>query len=486
MFLEIHAVDGVDFDVEAGEVHAIVGENGAGKSTLIKMLSGVLTPDSGEIRVDGHPVTLHSVAVAQDRGIAVIYQERAVVPELSVAQNIMLGHEPTRGPLRLIDRRALRRRAEQVWALLGTPAAVEAPVRELAPSVQQVVDVARALAFEARVVIMDEPTAALTKQETQRLFEIIRGLKRRGAAVIYISHDLEEIFEITDRVTVLRDGKLVRTLPVAEVTRQSVILMMIGRNIDERARPPASGEASEVLSVTALRRGADLDGVSLTVRTGEIVGVAGLVGSGRTELLRAIFGADRVDAGEMRLDGEGYAPKSPIDAIKAGVAFVPEDRKREGLVTGFTISENLSLPNYDMVSAARIWLDGAREGRLARRMVTELRIDPPVPRWPSNHLSGGNQQKVVLAKWLAKRPKLLLIDEPTHGVDVGAREEIYRVINDLAKSGTAVIVVSSYLPEVLRISDRIVVMRDGRIALEVEHAEASEEVLLNAATGGSA
>jgi ribose transport system ATP-binding protein len=486
MFLEIHAVDGVDFDVEAGEVHAIVGENGAGKSTLIKMLSGVLTPDSGEIRVDGHPVTLHSVAVAQDRGIAVIYQERAVVPELSVAQNIMLGHEPTRGPLRLIDRRALRRRAEQVWALLGTPAAVEAPVRELAPSVQQVVDVARALAFEARVVIMDEPTAALTKQETQRLFEIIRGLKRRGAAVIYISHDLEEIFEITDRVTVLRDGKLVRTLPVAEVTRQSVILMMIGRNIDERARPPASGEASEVLSVTALRRGADLDGVSLTVRTGEIVGVAGLVGSGRTELLRAIFGADCVDAGEMRLDGERYAPKSPIDAIKAGVAFVPEDRKREGLVTGFTISENLSLPNYDMVSAARIWLDGAREGRLARRMITELRIDPPVPRWPSNHLSGGNQQKVVLAKWLAKRPKLLLIDEPTHGVDVGAREEIYRVINDLAKSGTAVIVVSSYLPEVLRISDRIVVMRDGRIALEVERAEASEEVLLNAATGGSA
>jgi ribose transport system ATP-binding protein len=486
MFLEIHAVDGVDFDVEAGEVHAIVGENGAGKSTLIKMLSGVLTPDSGEIRVDGYPVTLHSVAVAQDRGIAVIYQERAVVPELSVAQNIMLGHEPTRGPLRLIDRRALRRRAEQVWALLGTPAAVEAPVRELAPSVQQVVDVARALAFEARVVIMDEPTAALTKQETQRLFEIIRGLKRRGAAVIYISHDLEEIFEITDRVTVLRDGKLVRTLPVAEVTRQSVILMMIGRNIDERARPPASGEASEVLSVTALRRGADLDGVSLTVRTGEIVGVAGLVGSGRTELLRAIFGADCVDAGEMRLDGERYAPKSPIDAIKAGVAFVPEDRKREGLVTGFTISENLSLPNYDMVSAARIWLDGAREGRLARRMITELRIDPPVPRWPSNHLSGGNQQKVVLAKWLAKRPKLLLIDEPTHGVDVGAREEIYRVINDLAKSGTAVIVVSSYLPEVLRISDRIVVMRDGRIALEVERAEASEEVLLNAATGGSA
>jgi ribose transport system ATP-binding protein len=486
MFLEIHAVDGVDFDVGAGEVHAIVGENGAGKSTLIKMLSGVLAPDSGEIRIDGQPVTLPSVAAAQDRGIAVIYQERAVVPELSVAQNIMLGHEPTRGPLRLIDRRGLRRQAERIWALLGSPAAVEAPVRALAPSVQQVVDVARALAFEARIVIMDEPTAALTKQETQRLFEIIRGLKRRGAAVIYISHDLEEIFEIGDRVTVLRDGKLVRTLPVADVTRRSLIRMMIGRDIDERARPPVSGEPNEVLSVTSLRRGAALGGVSLTVRAGEIVGIAGLVGSGRTELLRAIFGADPVDDGEMRLEGQPYAPRSPIDAVKAGVGFVPEDRKREGLVSGFTISENLSVPNYDIVSAARIWLDSAREGHLARRMVEELRIDPPVPRWPTNHLSGGNQQKVVLGKWLAKRPKLLLVDEPTHGVDVGAREEIYRVIDDLAKAGTAVLVVSSYLPEVLRISDRIVVMRDGCIALEVERAEASEEILLNAATGGSA
>jgi ribose transport system ATP-binding protein len=486
MFIEIHAVDGVDFDVKAGEVHAIVGENGAGKSTLIKMLSGVLTPDSGEIRVDGHLVTLHSVADAQDLGIAVIYQERAVVPELSVAQNIMLGHEPIRGPLRLIDSRALRQQAEQVWALLGAPAVVEAPVRELAPSVQQVVDVARALAFEARVVIMDEPTAALTKQETQRLFEIIRGLKRRGAAVIYISHDLEEIFEIADRVTVLRDGKLVRTLPVADVTRQSLIRMMIGRDIDERARPPASAEGSEVLSVTTLCRGTELDQVSLTVRAGEIVGIAGLVGSGRTELLRAIFGADPVDDGEMRLEGRRYAPKSPIDAVNAGIGFVPEDRKREGLISGFSVSENLSLPNYDIVSAARIWLDGAREGRLARRMVGELRIEPPVPRWPTNHLSGGNQQKVVLGKWLAKRRKLLLVDEPTHGVDVGAREEIYRVIDDLAKAGTAVIVVSSYLPEVLRISDRILVMRDGQIVLEVERGEASEEVLLNAATGGSA
>jgi ribose transport system ATP-binding protein len=333
---------------------------------------------------------------------------------------------------------------------------------------------------------MDEPTAALTQQETQRLFEIVRGLQSRGTAVIYISHDLEEIFEVADRVTVLRDGRLVRTLPVAEVTRPALVRMMIGRDIDEQTRLEGGGGGREVLSIDGLRRGAVLDGISISVRAGEIVGIAGLVGSGRTELLRAIFGADRLDGGQMRLDGKAYAPRSPIDAVKAGVGFVPEDRKLEGLVPNFTISENLSLPNYDLVSKAGIWLDSAREARLASRMVAQLRIDPPVPHWRTSHLSGGNQQKVVLAKWLAQEPKLLLIDEPTHGVDVGAREEIYRVIDNLAEAGTGVIVVSSYLPEVLRISDRILVMREGRIALAVERAGASEEVLLDAATGGSA
>jgi ribose transport system ATP-binding protein len=484
-FVEIRAVDGIDFEVNDREVHAIVGENGAGKSTLIKMLAGALAPDGGEIRIDGETVSLPSVAAAQDYGIAVIYQERAVVPELTVAQNIMLGHEPTHGLPGLIDRRSQQRKAERIWALLGSPVSVDTTVRELAPSIQQLVDIARALAFDARVVIMDEPTAALTHQETLRLFEIIRDLKRRGTAVIYISHDLEEIFEVADRVTVLRDGRLVRTLPVARVTRPGLIRMMIGRDIDETARRETSGDKSDVLSVSDIRSGTALDGVSFAVRAGELLGIAGLVGSGRTELLRAIFGADRIDGGEMKLEGRKYAPHSPIDAVRAGVGFVPEDRKTEGLVAAFTISENLSLPNYDLVSTARVWLNAARERRLATRMVTQLKIDPPVPRWQTSHLSGGNQQKVVLAKWLAKKPKLLLVDEPTHGVDVGAREEIYRVLDDLVKAGMGVIVVSSYLPEVLRISDRILVMRDGRIALEVDRADASEEVLLDAATGGS-
>jgi rhamnose transport system ATP-binding protein len=481
-FVEIHAVDGIDFDVRAGEVHAIVGENGAGKSTLIKMLAGVFAPDGGEIRIGGEPAALQDVADAQDRGIAVIYQERAVVPELTVAQNIMLGHEPTQRLPGVIDRNELRRRAERIWSLLGSPAALDAPARELAQSVQQVVDIARALSFAARVVIMDEPTAALTQEETRRLFGIVRELRQRGAAIVYISHDLEEIFAIADRVTVLRDGRLVRTLPVAEVTRPALIRMMIGRDIEEAALREAGGEVRPVLAVAGLRRAGVLDGINLEVRAGEILGVAGLVGSGRTELLRAIFGADRIDDGDMRLDGERYAPRSPSEAIAAGLGFVPEDRKTEGLVPAFTIAENLSLPNYDLVAAARFWLNAAREDRLATRLVGDFRIEPPVPRWRSNHLSGGNQQKVVLAKWLARSPKLLLVDEPTHGVDVGAREEIYRAIEQLARSGTAVIVVSSYLPEVLRISDRILVMRNGRIALQVDRAGASEEMLLDAAT----
>jgi ribose transport system ATP-binding protein len=483
-FLEIRAVDGVKFDVGPGEAHAIVGENGAGKSTLIKMFSGVLKPDAGEIRINGEAVVIDSVARGQDLGVAVIYQERAVVPELTVAQNIMLGYEPVTAIPGVIDREALLAKAEQIWSRLGSPASIDSVVRDLSPSVQQVVDIARALVFNARIVIMDEPTATLTRQETERLFEIIRGLKQRGAAVIYISHDLEEIFEVASRVTVLRDGKLVGTLSVAEVTRPTLIRMMIGRDIDERARPSTRKGGRDLLTVRDLRRNPTVDGVSLTVREGEIVGVAGLVGSGRTELLRAIFGADRVDGGDMTLLDKPYAPRSPTEATAAGVGFIPEDRKLESLVPGFSTSHNLALPNHRLVSNFGFWLDRARERALATEMVRSLRIDPPVPCWRVNHLSGGNQQKVVLGKWMARRPKLLLIDEPTHGVDVGAREEIYRVIDDLARQGAGVIVVSSYLPEVLRISDRILVMREGRIVMETPRTQATEELLLDAATRG--
>ena len=429
------------------------------------MFSGVLKPDGGEIRIGGKAAVIDSVAHGQDLGVAVIHQERSTVPELTVAENIMLGYEPLTAVPGVIDREALQKSAEAIWSRLGSPAPINAVVRDLGPSVQQVVDIARALAFHARIVIMDEPTATLTRQETERLFEIIRSLKRRGAAVIYISHDLEEIFEVASRVTVLRDGKLVGTLPMSEVTRPTLIRMMIGRDLDEQARPIVNEGREEILVLQDLRRGWALNGINLRVRAGEVVGIAGLVGSGRSELLRAIFGADRIDGGEMRLHGKAYAPRSPVEASAAGVGFIPEDRKLEGLVPGFSISRNLALPNHGLVSNFGFWLDRGREHALATGMVRDLRIEPPVPGWLVSRLSGGNQQKVVLGKWLARRPKLLLIDEPTHGVDVGAREEIYRVIDELARQGAGVVVVSSYLPEVLRISDRILVMREGRIVL---------------------
>ena len=483
-FLEIRAVDGVDFAVRPGEVHAIVGENGAGKSTLIKMFSGVLKPDAGEIRIDGEKVVIDSVARGQDLGVAVIYQERAVVPELTVAQNIMLGYEPVARIPGVIDRDALLRRAEDIWSLLGSPAPIGAVVRDLGPSVQQVVDIGRALAVQARVVIMDEPTATLTHEETKRLFQIIRSLKQRGVAIVYISHDLEEIFEVASLVTVLRDGELVGTLPVKDVDRPTLIRMMIGRDLDEQARPIINEGGGDILVVRDLRRGSTLQGVNLTVREGEIVGVAGLVGSGRSELLRAIFGADRIDGGEMTLFGNPYAPASPIEASASGVGFIPEDRKLEGLVPRFSTSRNLALPSLRFISDFGFWLDRGRERALAMDMVNRLKIEPPLPGWQVSRLSGGNQQKVVLGKWLARRPKLLLVDEPTHGVDVGAREEIYRVIDDLARRGAGVMVVSSYLPEVLRISDRILVMREGRIVLETPRTAATEELLLRAATQG--
>jgi rhamnose transport system ATP-binding protein len=372
-FLEIRAVDAFDFVVRPGEVHAIVGENGAGKSTLIKMFFGVLKPDSGEIRIDGEKVVIDSVARGQDLGVAMIYQERAVVPELTVAQNIMLGYEPVTRIPGVIDRDALLRTAEAIWSRLGSPAPIGAVVRDLGPSVQQVVDIARALTVQARVVIMDELTATLTHEETKRLFQIIRSLKQRGAAIVYISHDLEEIFEVASRVTVLRGGELVGTLPVKDVDRPTLIRKMIGRDLDERARPFIHEGGEDILVVRDLRRGSTLQGVNLTVHEGEIVGVAGLVGSGRSELLRAIFGADRVDGGEMTLFGRPYAPGSPIEASASGVGFIPEDRKLEGLVPRVSISRNLALPSFRFVSDFGFWLDRGRERALAMDMVTASR-----------------------------------------------------------------------------------------------------------------
>lgn len=483
-FPGVQALQDVSLTLRPGEVHALVGENGAGKSTLIKVLAGVYSADAGEVRLAGNPVTIRSVRDAQQLGISVIYQEPALVPALSVAENILLGREPgTRIP-GVVARRALMAEAQALLRRLGSPLDPAARVRDLGISWQQVVEIAKALSVDARVVIMDEPTAALTSQETHQLFAIVRELTAHGRAVLFISHALEEVFEIADRVTVLRDGKLVTTADVRELDRASLVRLMIGRAVDESASRARPVNGREVLRVEGLSREGLLDNVSFTLHEGEILGIAGLVGSGRTELARAVIGADAVDRGAVYVDGRSFLARSPSRALAAGVAMVPEDRKRDGLVETFSTSANVSLANYPAISRAGVWIDPIRERQLAMHIIERLRVHPPVPDWRVRELSGGNQQKVVLGKWLSRNPRVLLIDEPTRGVDVGARDELYQVMDELARSGMAILMISSYLPEILRMSDRILVMREGRLVAELPRAAANEERLMEAATGG--
>jgi ABC-type sugar transport system ATPase subunit/ribose/xylose/arabinose/galactoside ABC-type transport system permease subunit len=484
-FADIQALDEVSLQLRPGEIHALVGENGAGKSTLIKAIAGVHRADSGELRFRGEPVSFAGVPDAQELGIATVYQERAVVPALSVADNILLGREPTGRLPGVIDHGALNASCRAILAHLGSPMEPTARAGSLSTAMQQLVDIARALSFDAPVVLLDEPTAALTSQEKDYLFGVMRQLRAQGKALLFISHALEEVFEIADRVTVLRDGKVIRHgMPVADATRPELVRLMIGREIDEsamRARP-LQGEA--LLRVEGLSVGGVLEDVSFTLHAGEVLGIAGLVGAGRTELLRAIFGADRIERGKVSLRGRPLRLRSPRDGRRAGLGFVPEDRQRDGLVEVMSVGANLTLPSYDAITRLSAWIDPLRERGLAVRTIARLRIQPPRPRRLARHLSGGNQQKVVVGKWLARSPSVLLIDEPTQGVDVGAKEEIYRLLDELARSGVAILMVSSYLPEILRMSDRVLVMRSGRVVLELPRLDATEERLLTAATGG--
>ena len=485
-FPGVQALEDVSLSVGAGEVHALVGENGAGKSTLIKILAGVYQADAGSVRLGGQPVTIRSVHEAHRLGIAVIYQEPALVSALTVAENILLGREPLARLRGLVDRQALLAEAQRILDRLQSPLDPRAPVAELGISWRQVVEIAKALSLDARLIVMDEPTAALTLQETQRLFHIVRELKAQGRAVLFISHTLEEVFEIADRVTVLRDGRLVTTREVSGLTRADLVRFMIGRAVDEsrnRARPVVG---LEVLRVSRLRRQGVLDDVTFTLHAGEVLGIAGLVGSGRTELARALFGADSVDSGEIWIGGRRFDPRSPRDALRAGIGLVPEDRKREGLVELFSTAANISLANLGAISRFGGWIDRPRERALAMRLIARLSLQPPSPDWPVRTLSGGNQQKAVLARWLARDVKALLVDEPTRGVDVGAKDEIYQLMDELARAGMAILMISSYLPEILQMSDRILVMQEGRIVLELPRSEATEERLMEAATGGLA
>jgi ribose transport system ATP-binding protein len=477
----VTALDDVGLTVLPGEVHALMGENGAGKSTLMKILAGAEVADAGEIRLDGVPTVIDSPERAIERGIGIIYQEFNLVPHLTVAENLYLGREPAAGVPGFISFSRMREEARAVLDALGMRLDPRAVVGELSVAQQQMVEIAKATSRPLRVLAMDEPSSALDPHELRNLFALIVSLKERGTGIIYISHRLEEVFAIADRVTVLRDGRSIGTRRKAETSPHELIRMMVGRELKESIPKRPATVRDPVLEVRGLTREGVFRDVSFTVRGGEILGIGGLVGAGRTEVVRAIFGADPVDGGEMRLGGSRVRPRSPREAIRLGIGLVPEDRKGLGLILGMAVRENVSLANLDALTRAG-FIRRRREREVAEEYIASLSIRTPSAEQPTRLLSGGNQQKVVLAKWLFTRSKLLIFDEPTRGVDVGAKTEIYELMNRLVERGVGLIMVSSELPELLGMSDRILVMRQGRLAGELSRAEATQERVMELAT----
>jgi ribose transport system ATP-binding protein len=477
------ALDEVDFDLRSGEVHALVGENGAGKSTLVKVLAGATAMDAGEIRLHGQETEIQSPHHAQELGISMIYQEFNLSPYLSVAENIFLGREPLQRHTPFIDWSRMYKDARDILGRIDVSLDVRRPVNELSVAEQQMVEIGKALSFNAKILVMDEPSATLTEHELESLFDLIRSLKQQGMGIIYISHRMEELFEVGDRVTVMRDGKRIGTEDVGEVRKEQIIRMMVGRTITEEFPKLQFERGPEILRVQGLNRTGVLKDISFSVHRGEIVGITGLVGAGRTELARAVFGADPSDSGEIFLNSRKVNIRSPQDAIKLGVGLLTEDRKNQGLVIGMKVRENITLSGLGML-VRRIFIDLAREKAEAERYASELQIKTPSVEQFVKNLSGGNQQKVVLAKWLFTKSKMLLFDEPTRGIDVGAKREIYRLINELVSRGVGVVFISSELPEVIGMCDRILVMHEGRIVAEIPHAEATQEKVMHYATGG--
>jgi ribose transport system ATP-binding protein len=484
-FPGVRALDGVTFDVRAGEVHALVGENGAGKSTLMKILAGAQPADAGEILVDGVPRTIDGPRAAEALGIGMIYQEFNLVPDRNVTDNIVLGIEPVAGLL--LDAKAAFAKANAVLTELGITLPLDRPVRRLPVAQQQLVEIAKALAKEARLIVMDEPTAALTNREIDALFLLIENLKAAGTAFVYISHRLEELPRIADRITVLRDGKAIETRPIAEMPENDMIRLMVGRDLTAQfpTLPVVAADAAVMLDVRDLASAPRIEGVSFNVRAGEIVGLAGLVGAGRTEIVRAIAGADVPTGGSVAIAGTVRTIDSPRAGIAAGIALITEDRKAQGLVLGMTIRENTTLAHLGRFVRG-LFVSRKAESSTTDEEITQLRIRTPSGEQLARNLSGGNQQKVVLAKWLVGDARVFLFDEPTRGIDVGAKAEIYALMLELARRGAAIVMVSSELPEVLGMSHRVLVIRDGRIAAELPRAEATPDRVLAFATGTAA
>ena len=475
-FPGVVALDHVNFEVERGEVMALMGENGAGKSTLIKILAGVYPKDEGRIFFDGRQVEITSPHVSQAMGISVIFQELNLLPNLTVAENIFMGRENRWGRF-FVDRRRSNEMARELMRRVGLSCSPEAMVKDLPISQRQMVEVAKALSLKAKLIIMDEPTSSLTEREVDLLFAIIANLKAEGVSVVFVSHRINEVFQVADRVHILRDGKDVGILTRRDLTEDRVIRMMVGRELRSIFAKDSRPASEVVLSVRNLSTPGFLRGISFDLRRGEILGLAGLVGAGRTELIRALFGLDRRSSGEIMINGKPVRIASSTDAIRCGLGLVPEDRRQQGLILGMTVRENGSLVALPMLQ----WLGFVRHQRereLVDRLIALLGIKTPGREERVANLSGGNQQKVVLAKWLAAKPQILLLDEPTRGIDVGAKEEIHRIMSDLARQGMGILMISSELPEILGMSDRIIVMHEGRITGEMTRDEATQEKVM--------
>jgi ribose transport system ATP-binding protein len=481
-FPGVYALRGVDFRCRPGTVHGLVGENGAGKSTLIKILGGVIPPDSGKIILKGRQVVVGSPAQAAKLGISTIHQELNLIPALTVAQNILLGHEVVKR-FGTIDRTASHGRAKKLLSLVGVDVDPGTPVGRLSLAQKQLVEIAKALSVEASVIVMDEPTAALNGHEVESLFTLIRRLVSEGQTVIFISHRLEEIFAICDEITVLRDGTVAGGGPVSDLDRDLLVKMMTGKAVSLARLPGKVPVSREVLlEVSGLCAGSWFSNVSFKVHRNEIVGLVGLEGQGQREVLRALFGAMKLDHGTVRVNGREVRLRNPRDAMRSRIAFVPEERKLEGVCLRLNLANNICLPTVDARQSFG-FVDSAREQQLVSRLIGELRINPPSPGHLANNLSGGNQQKVVVAKWLAAEPSVLLFSEPTRGIDVGAKEEIYQLMRLITDAGGGVLMVSSDMLEVMRICDRIIVMHDGRVVREFDAETADRETIMAAQWG---
>jgi rhamnose transport system ATP-binding protein len=480
-FGQVRALIDGDLTLMPGQVHALLGENGAGKSTLVKILAGAHAPDTGELSIDGTPRRFASPADARDAGIAVIYQEPTLFFDLSIAENIMMGRQPV-DRLKRIDYDAMHREVARLLTSLGVDLKPRQLVRGLSIADQQVVEIAKALSLNANVLIMDEPTAALSLPEVERLFAIVRGLRERGAAILFITHRLEEVFALAQHVTIMRDGAKVHDAPVRDMTTAEIVAKMVGRDLDTFYPKAEVTPGAIKLSVRNLTRLGVFKDISFDVRAGEIVALAGLVGAGRSEVARAIFGIDAVDSGEVSVAGQRLAAGRPDLALKAGLAMVPEDRRQQGLALELSIARNASMTVLGRLARFGL-ISSKREVSLASEWGKRLRLRANDLHAPAGTLSGGNQQKVVLGKWLATGPRVLIIDEPTRGIDVGAKAEVYAALSELVRDGMAVLMISSELPEVLGMADRVLVMHEGRISAEIARAEANEERIMSAALG---